>query len=200
MSKYASSVVKVARSMIGIKEGSAEHKRIVDEYNSIKPLPVGYKLTMKDSWCAATVTVIGRRAGCADLIPAECGCERMIELCKSKGILIENENYTPKPGDIAFYDWQDDGKGDNRGWADHVGVVISVSGSDFQVVEGNYSNSVKVRNMKVNGKNLRCFASPKYDAEPVVNGSKPSETVNDQFRKHLNDAISALESLRGLIE
>jgi peptidoglycan hydrolase-like protein with peptidoglycan-binding domain len=40
------------------------------------------------------------------------------------------------------------------------------------VIEGNYSNAVKRRTLKVNGKYIRGYIVPKFAAEPVVE-SKP---------------------------
>lgn len=38
-------------------------KAIIDLYNTQKPLPVGYKRSTPDEWCAATVTAAGMQAG-----------------------------------------------------------------------------------------------------------------------------------------
>ena len=98
----------------------------------------------------------------------QCSCPKMIELFKKKGAWIENENRTAKPGDIIFYDWQDSGKGDNKGNADHVGIVEKVSGGKITVIEGNYSSSVKRRTISVNGKYIRGYGVPKYDTEKAA--------------------------------
>ena len=52
---FALECVKLA----GIKEGSAEHAALMESYNMIEPLPRGYKMTLKDAWCAAFVSAIG---------------------------------------------------------------------------------------------------------------------------------------------
>ena len=105
----------------------------------------------------------------------------MIELFKKLGVYIENENRTPKVGDIVFYDWQDNGKGDNKGTPDHVGIVADVSRETFMVIEGNYNNAVKERVLQVNGKYLRGFATPRYDvsegSEKVTNVSDTSDAI-----------------------
>lgn len=173
MSKYASEIVKLAQSWVGIKEGSAGHKEILDIYNSQKPLPRGYKMTMKDSWCAATTTALAVKLGYTDIIPCECSCNKLIEIAKKMGIWIENESITPKPGMFCLYDWDDDGKGDNVGRVEHVGVVETVSGGQFVVIEGNADTNrdgkdgVERRHLSVNAKYLRGFISPKYDEEVV---------------------------------
>ena len=83
--------------------------------------------------------------------------EKALAVPEIKGLLI-----TPQPGDVVFYDWQDSGSGDDRGAADHVGIVSSVSGRVLKVIEGNFSNSVKERTLEVNGKYLRGFGLPAY--------------------------------------
>ena len=86
-------------------------------------------------------------------------------LFKEKGIWVEDDSYVPSPGDYLFYDWQDNGVGDNQGVSDHVGIVEKVVDGVITVIEGNYSNSVKCRTLKVNGKYIRGYGVPKYDAE-----------------------------------
>lgn len=48
--------------------------------------------------------------------------------------------------------WQDSGAGDCTGAADHVGIVVYVVGNNMKVIEGNMSNAVGYRTMKVNGR------------------------------------------------
>ena len=84
------------------------------------------------------------------------------------GIWIEADNYIPKPADIILYDWQDSGKGDNTGNPDHIGIVEKISGNTITVIEGNYSNAVKRRQIAVNGRYIRGYIVPKYDVEPAI--------------------------------
>ena len=37
-------VADTALALVGIKEGTAEHKRIIDTYNAHEPLPQGYEV------------------------------------------------------------------------------------------------------------------------------------------------------------
>lgn len=174
MAKLASKVVKQAQAWIGKKEANGTHKAIIDVYNAHKPLARGYKVKYTDEWCATFVSAIAIKLGYTSIIPTECSCPKMIDLFKSKGVWIENENRTPKAGDIIFYDWQDNGKGDNKGNSDHVGIVEKVSGGKITVIEGNYSTAVKRRTLAVNGKYIRGFGVPKYDKESTT---KKSVTV-----------------------
>lgn len=166
MGKYASKVVEQARAWIGRKESDGSFKEIIDLYNSHKPLARSYKVKYTDSWCAVFVSAVAIKLGYTDIIPTECGCEKMIELFKKLGSWVEDENRTPNAGDIIFYDWQDNGTGDNKGWSEHVGIVESVTNGIITVIEGNHDNSVKRRTLWVNGRYIRGFAVPEYDAEP----------------------------------
>lgn len=172
MSKYANNVVTQAKSWLGYKESNGTHKTIIDTYNAHKPLAQGYKVKYTDEWCATFVSAVSIKLGYTDIIPTECSCQRMIELFKKLGCWVENENRAPNVGDIIFYDWDDDGKGDNKGFADHVGIVEKVSKKTITVIEGNYSESVKRRKIAVNGKYIRGYGAPKYDVEKKTQSTK----------------------------
>lgn len=169
MGKYASSVVRQAREWIGLNEYDGSHMEIINIYNSQKLLPRGYKMTRTDSWCAATVTSVAIKLKYTDIIPLECSCGEMVKKAITMGIWMENDGYTPSPGDIIMYDWGDSGKGDNRGWPDHVGIVENVANGKITVIEGNYSNEVKRRLLDVNGRYIRGFICPRYDLEEIPN-------------------------------
>lgn len=155
-------VVDTAVSLLGIKEGSAEHKRIIDAYNSKLPkLPRGYAMTYTAAWCAATMTYIGIVLGITDIILPECSCSAMIELYKRKGRWMEDDAYVPKPGDLVMYAWKGQ-KGENTLAPDHVGMVISVDGKNIKVVEGNYDNQVKERTICVEYVKTRGYCLPDY--------------------------------------
>ena len=168
MGKYAKNVVSQAQAWLGKNENDGSHKEIIDIYNTQRPLPRGYKVKYTDEWCATFVSAVAVKLGYTDIIPTECSCPKMIELLKNIGAWVEDDAYIPGPGDILFYDWQDNGVGDNRGGSDHVGIVEKVEGDTITIIEGNYSNSVKRRSIKVNGRYIRGYGVPKYDTEPVV--------------------------------
>ena len=108
----------------------------------------------------------------------------MIDLFKKLGTWVENEDRTPAPGDIIFYDWQDSGSGDNTGWSDHVGIVEAVNGSTITVIEGNYQNAVGRRKIAVNGRYIRGYGVPKYDAEEVKPVTQPEvKTITIQLQE-----------------
>lgn len=155
-------IVNAAVSYIGCKESDGSHKKIIDLYNSHKPLARGYAMKYTDAWCATFVSAMAIKCGLTAILPTECGCEKMIELFKKLGSWQENDAYVPQPGDVIFYDWDDSGSGDNRGYSDHVGIVERVSGSTITIIEGNMSNAVGRRNLKVNARYIRGYGVPKY--------------------------------------
>lgn len=163
--------VATAKSYLGCKESDGSHKKIIDLYNSQSPLPVGYKVTYTDAWCATFVTAMAVKLGLTDIVLPECSCSRMIALYQKAGRWTENDAYVPNPGDIIMYDWQDTGIGDNTGAPDHVGIVCEVKGNTITVIEGNKSNAVGYRTIQVNGRYIRGYCLPdfasKASAEPV---------------------------------
>lgn len=165
MAKYASKVVKQANEWLGYNEYDGSHKKIIDVYNSHKPLARGYAVKYTDEWCATFVSAVSIKLGYTDIIPTECGCNQMIALFKELGTWNESDSRVPNPGDIIFYDWEDSGSGDNRNSSDHVGIVEKVADGKITVIEGNYSKSVKRRTISVNGKYIRGYGVPKYDTK-----------------------------------
>lgn len=177
MAKTAKSLVEQAKAWLGFNENDGTHKKIIDTYNGHKPLARGYTVKYTDAWCATFVSACAIACGATDIIPTECSCSKMIELLKKLGAWVENENRTPNPGDIIFYDWQDNGKGDNTGWPDHVGIVEKAENGQITVIEGNYKNGVNRRVLAVNGKNIRGYGVPKYEAEPKPEEPKPASNT-----------------------
>lgn len=184
---------------LGCREGSAQHLDIVNTYNSIKPLPQGYKLKTTDSWCAASVSAAAAKCGFLDIIPAECSCPRQIALWQKMGRWVENDAYVPKVGDIIYYDWNDNGNGDCAGTADHVGIVCVVNGNNLRIIEGNYSDTVKYRDLKVNGRYIRGYGIPDYakkatkEVDPMA---KFKDTAGNAFEQQI-DRVSDLGWLKG---
>ena len=163
-------VVKLARSWRGFNEADGSHKKIIDIYNSYKPLPRGIPMQYNWAWCACTWSALAIKLGYTSIMPIEISCGDLIERAKTKGCWVENDGYVPKLGDAVLYDWQDSGKGDNTGWPDHVGTVdyVNQESGYFTVIEGNYSNAVKTRTVSINGKFIRGFIAPKYDDANVT--------------------------------
>ena len=154
-------VLAAAAAMVGVRGGSAEHQRLVNDYNSVRPLPVGYAVKNTDDWCDIFTTVIFQREGLSDLIGRECGVERHIHIFQRLGIWNEDGNSTPSAGDIITFNWDKDTQ-QNDGWADHIGIVEKVENAIIHTIEGNSNNVVKRNTYRIGHGNIRGFATPRY--------------------------------------
>jgi len=154
-------VLSIAQSYLGVEMGSAEHKKIVDAYNSVNPKPVGYTVKYSDDWCDVFVTTVFQQAGLSSLIGRECGVQRHIGIMQQKGIW--QGKVLPKAGDVITFDW------DGGGFADHIGIVESVKDGVVTTIEGNSSPYTSSGKTKVNRKTynwnasyIKGYARPNY--------------------------------------
>ena len=154
-------VLRAAASLVGVRGGTAAHQQLVNDYNSVKPLPVGYAVKTTDDWCDIFVTTVFQREGLSGLIGRECGVERHIQIFKRLGIWNENGASTPKAGDIITFNW-DQNSQQNNGFADHIGIVESVSNGIIHTIEGNSNNQVRRNTYRIGHGNIRGFATPRY--------------------------------------
>lgn len=157
-------MIQAAQAWLGRNEADGSHRQIIDIYNTISPLPGGYRLSYTDPWCAAFVSAAAQVCGCTGIVFPECSCDRMIERYKAAGCWIEDDAHVPQPGEIIFYDWQDSGAGDCTGSADHVGLVADVRGNTITVIEGNKSDAVGYRYLEINSRYIRGYGVPDYDS------------------------------------
>ncbi len=198
-------MVKTMESWVGCKKGDATHKKIVDTYNSMpKPYPRNVKMNYSSAWCACTVTACAITCNIGkDRFPYECSCNTMISIAKTKGWWVEADNYIPKHGDLVMYDWDDSGKGDCVGQADHVGLVTFSDGSTFRVVEGNMgsASTCGTRTMKVNGRYIRGFICPPYveeeNAQKTVEKSDTDTKTTSTTNSSTESAKSFDSALKG---
>ena len=183
-------VVATAKAWIGYNEADGSHRKIVDVYNSHRPLARGYALRYTDAWCAGFVSAVAIKLGLTDIMPTEVGVWNMIELYKKLGRWKESDSYVPKPGDIIMYAWGDNGVGECTGGASHVGIVVSCDGKTITVIEGNKNDAVGYREIAVNGRYIRGFGLPDYaskatEDEPVTPAPKEpkkEDTITMELR------------------
>lgn len=186
-SELRQKVVDTMKGWLGWSEANGKYKAIIDLYNAQKPLPVGYMVKYTDEWCATTVSAAGIQAGLSDIILPECSCPRMVELYKKAGRWVENDAYTPQPGDIIMYDWQDTGAGDDTGTPDHVGIVAEVNGNAMTIIEGNKGASVSTRTLSVNARNIRGYCLPDYASK----ATEEDDNMNNPIYKTRDDVAAA---------
>ena len=198
-SKTAEKFVAQAQKWVGRKESDGTHREIVDIYNSHKPLARGYAVKYTDSWCATFVSAVSIKTECTDLVPTECSCQQMIELFKKIGCWVENENRTPNVGDIIFYDWDDNGSGDNTGWSDHVGIVEKISNGYMTVIEGNYNDAVGRRVIAVNARYIRGYGVPKFETKDISKVETTKKTIDEIAKEVIDGKWSSGEERKQLL-
>lgn len=95
----------------------------------------GYKERVE--WCACFVSWCAYQSGDLDItIPKFSAVKDGIKYYQDKG-QWQDKNYTPKIGDLIFFDWQQDGI------SDHVGIVEKVENDIIYTIEGNSSDQCK---------------------------------------------------------
>ena len=172
-------LVDAAKSYLGFSEASGKHRRIIDIYNGQKELPRGFRMSYSEPWCATFVSAMAIQCGMSDIIPPECSCYYQVEAFKKLGEWCEDDAYKPKQGDIIYYDWQDNGDGDNVGAPDHVGIVESCKDGYITIIEGNKNDSVERRTIKVDGRYIRGYGLPDYKA--WAKAQKEDEPVSEPW-------------------
>lgn len=160
--------VDFAKSYDGAKQGSKKHKQIVNKFNALKI--AGEVATYGCAWCAIFASVIMSSAGFTKKnAPMDWNTETIITKAKKLKVWIEADNTIPVVGMFVLYDWDDSGKGDNKGISDHIGFVISVDKKNktFKAQEGNKgtTETCAVRKMDFNGRYIRGFVDLKGWAE-----------------------------------
>jgi len=148
-------VVTVAIGWLGCKESNGTHKKIIDVYNSNLAPGCG-KMNYTAAWCATYVSAVGIKAKATDIIIRHSYCPTMLSKYKSKGQYSTNKSYTPKPGDIIFYDWN------KNNTPDHVGMIVSCSGSTVKAIEGNKNDAVGYRTFSKGYTYIQAYALPAY--------------------------------------
>ena len=173
-------VADIMQGWEGAARGDSRHAEILSIYNGYKPLARGYTVQKNDAFCATTASAAYIKAGIAAYTGTECGVGQWVELARKKGIWVENDAHIPGVGDAICYDWDDTGAGENLGYPDHVGIVVSVGEGSFAVVEGNINGGkVGRRNMQVNGRYIRGFICPDFKAIAAAHGAPEKKTVTE---------------------
>ena len=93
------------------------------------------------------------------------GCGFSLKYYKAAGRFDKN----PKIGDQIFFKYSNDDS-----TADHTGIVVRVTDSLIETIEGNSGNEVKRKAYQRNDKTIIGYGHPRYDAEPKKANAKPS--------------------------
>ena len=142
---YIGNLLTMAFSQNGYREGTNNDNKFGIWYNN-----------NHQPWCAMFVSWCWYQTGLSnDLLLKYQGCSTGQEWCIEKGIFKYKENYTPKPGDIIFFEG-------------HTGICAYVEGEYMYTIEGNASNRVGVWRWALNNSRIIGYATPDY---PEYNGT-----------------------------
>ncbi len=147
--------------LYGIHNGSGDIVAVaISQIGNVNGEPYWswYGFDSRVAWCATFVSWCANECGYIDagLIPRFAGCQSQgIPWFQERG-LWQEQGYVPAPGDIIFFDWEQDGI------SDHVGIVEYVEGEIVHTVEGNTSNSVARRSYRLDSNSICGYGTPMY--------------------------------------
>lgn len=120
-----------------------------------------YGFSSRVEWCACFVSWCANQCGYIDsgIIPKFASCEvEGVTWFKTCG-LWQEKGYSPKAGDIIFFDWADkrDGK------ADHVGIVSKCENGKVYTIEGNTRGDIcKQKEYSIDSSDILGYGTPMY--------------------------------------
>ena len=89
----------------------------------------------------------------------EVRCIQGSDWFKERGLWQDN-SYEPRPGDIIFFDWDDESGQD--GLPDHVGIVQKVEDGRVYTVEGNSGDECRQNSYPVGYYEIYGYGVPAY--------------------------------------
>lgn len=135
-SSMRENIVNIAASQVGYREKG----------NNITKYGRWYGMN-RQPWCAMFVSWCARMSGVPeDVIPNFAACNSGGAKWFKEHDRWRDRNYTPSPGDIVFFDFDDGGYYD--GIAEHVGIVEYVDDDYVYTIEGNTSNEMVERKQR----------------------------------------------------
>lgn len=120
-----------------------------------------YGFSSRVEWCACFVSWCANQCNYIDsgIIPKFASCEvEGVTWFKTCG-LWQEKGYSPKAGDIIFFDWADkrDGK------ADHVGIVSKCENGKVYTIEGNTRGDIcKQKEYSIDSSDILGYGTPMY--------------------------------------
>lgn len=122
------------------------------------------------AWCAFFVAWCSNQAGIStSIIPRIGNCAAMVNWYSQRGRYHSSKNFTPRTGDLIFYNWS------GGSTAKHIGIVTGVSSSSVYVIEGNtgssYGYRVEAKTRKRTAAYIIGYARPDYNDAATYIGS-----------------------------
>ena len=145
------------------------------------------------TWCVWKLTDEDRKKAESILCVAgtlSAGCGFALKYYKQAGRFDNN----PKVGDQIFFKYTNDDS-----TADHTGIVVRVTDSLIETIEGNSGNEVKRKAYQRTDKTIIGYGHPRYDAEPKKTVTKEVKTVQVELpilrKGSTGEAVKTLQRL-----
>lgn len=106
-----------------------------------------YGFDSRVAWCACFVSWVLDKSGYDEPTFAACQAQG-VPYFTSNGRWATSDYSNIAAGDVIFFDWENDGH------SDHVGIVIGTDGSRVYTVEGNSSDTCRVRDYDLNSSSI----------------------------------------------
>lgn len=116
-----------------------------------------YGFGSRVEWCACFVSWCANECGYIDagIIPKFASCDVGMNWFKNHS-LWQTNTYTPREGDIIFFDW------DSDGLANHVGIVEKVKDGKLHTIEGNSGDACKKLEYNSGDSRILGYGVPAY--------------------------------------
>lgn len=147
---WAEDVLVIAETQLGYRE-SQKNYVVLDGSNETKGYTrygAWYGIPYGD-WCAMFVSFCLDYAGVEDY-PLDCNCPSWINALTELEMYQSPDVYTPVPGDVIFFDWNENLV------SDHVGLVkeVDLEKGELITIEGNNGNMVAEHTYKLDDTDL----------------------------------------------
>ena len=174
---WAEDVIAVAETQFGYSESERNFDAVLNEdrdayilkgwtrYGAWYGIPYG-------DWCAMFVSFCLHYAGITDKeYPYDCATTTWVRSLEEKELFSPVSEYSPMPGDLVFFDWEQDGL------TDHVGLVYGVDEKDnyLLTIEGNHSRTVGTFEYLLNDPRIMGYGILKYVEEPENEETEEAE-------------------------
>ena len=168
ISEAKQKLVDTALAEVGYREGGSNYNKYA-ESPDIQRL-YGWK-PQNQPWCCVFanwcyLTAFGYDIGSRLTYGGTAACANSAQLFKSAGAFV----YFPQVGDQAFFY--------SGGGINHTGIVVSVDGTVFTTIEGNYSDKVSTVKHNAGSSDVAGFGRPQWSlVEGVKEAPKQTQTA-----------------------
>lgn len=187
----AEDVVAVAESQIGYEE-STDYYELGDDgekkgytcYGDWYGDPYG-------DWCAMFVSFCLHFAQVDDM-PLHANCQVWIDDLKEDNLFADAADYIPHPGDLIFFNYDDDSD------ADHVGIVERMSDRVVKTIEGNSDDSVARNEYDIADDTILGYGILPSAELPII--TRTASIYTDDSYQNLSDDATVITLTGGIPE